>query len=244
MKSMVALSRCQTGNTYRSICSQDGTPDVVMFVNTSTTSADYAYAITNEANEILTITSDAQFDFDVAPTGICRIWGFSYNGDILAEPGESVFTTRFSEGCWEISTTAITVNRTGVDGGMVAMPSGATVRYTCPGDGNDDVVMFTHETSTPNVNYAYVITDDQNNILGLPPGNSQNFEGAGVGVCRVWGCVYGQHHCRAGDNAAAVDLSDGCFSLSSNFIEIIRDNPGRRDCPNYWRRNGCEYLCR
>ena len=214
------------GNTHRSICSQDGNPDVVMFVNTSTTTANYAYAITNEVHEILAITSDSQFDFDVAPSGVCRVWGFSYTGDILAEPGESVFTTRFSEGCWEISATAITVDRTGVDGGTVAMPSGATVRYTCPGDGNDDIVMFTHATTTPNVNYAYVITDDQNNILGLPPGNTQNFEGAGVGVCRVWGLAYtGSITAGTGDNAVAVDLSDGCFSLSSNFIEIIRDSP-------------------
>ena len=215
-----------SGATYRSVCSQDGNPDVVMFVNTSSTSANYAYAITNEANEILMTTTDSQFDFDAAPAGTCRIWGFSYTGAITAVAGESVFSTHLSAGCNDLSSTAITVYRVGVDGGTVAMPSGATTRYTCPGDGTDDIVMFTHTTSTPNVNYAYVITNDNNNILGLPPGNSQNFEGAPVGVCRVWGLAYtGTITAGMGDNAAAVDLTDGCFSLSDNFIEIIRDTP-------------------
>ena len=31
---------------------------------------------------------------------------------------------------------------------------------------------------------------NQNNILGFPGGNSQDFEGAGAGVCRVWGLAY------------------------------------------------------
>lgn len=215
-----------SGATYREVCSQDGTPDVVMFVNTSSSTANYAYAITDESNNILTTTTDSEFDFDVAPAGTCRVWGFSYTGAITAAAGESVFSTQLSEGCFQISNTAITVRRVGVDGGTVAMPSGATVRYTCPGDGEDDIVMFTHDTSTPGVNYAYVITDDQNNILGLPPGNSQNFEGAGTGVCRVWGLAYtGSITAGMGDNAAAVALSSECFDLSDNFIEIVRDTP-------------------
>lgn len=215
-----------SGATYRQVCTMDGNPDIVMFVNTSTSSANYAYAITDSNNNILTTTTESQFDFDGAPTGTCRIWGFSYTGAISAVAGESVFSTQLSEGCFEISTTAITVSRTGVDGGTVAMPSGATLRYTCPGDGEDDIVMFTHETSTPNVNYAYVITDPQGNILGLPPANSQNFEGAGVGECWAWGLAYtGSITVMAGDNALSTALSDGCFSLSENFIKIVRDHP-------------------
>ncbi|MEZ4686318.1 MAG: hypothetical protein R3B47_09695 [Bacteroidia bacterium] len=75
--------------------------------------------------------------------------------------------------------------RSAPDGGTVAMPASATTRYTCPGDGNPDVVSFMHSTTSA-AQYAYVITDDQNNILGLPPGNMQDFEGAPAGICRVW----------------------------------------------------------
>ena len=213
------------GLTFRTICTMDGNPDVVMFTNTSTSTANYAYAITNNANVILAIETNNFHDFDNAPTGTCRVWGFSYTGDIAAQPGESVFTTRFSSGCYQISSTAITVQRTAVNGGMVAMPSGATVRYTCPGDGNPDVVMFTN-TSTTNTNYRYVITDDQNNILGLPPSNSQDFDGAPAGVCRVWGLAYtGNFLAEPGDNIDSVAVSDGCYGFSSNYITINRDEP-------------------
>ena len=79
---------------------------------------------------------------------------------------------------------------------------------------------------TSNSNFTYVITDDQNNILGIPPGNSQDFEGAGPGVCRVWGLSYtGTITAAAGDNAATTDLTDGCFDLSDNYIEVIRMDP-------------------
>ena len=207
------------------ICTEDGTPDIVEFENTSTSSANYAYGITNSDNVLLAIELNDFHDFDGAPTGTCRVWGFSYTGEITAQIGESVFTTQWSSGCYEISSTAISVVRTGVDAGMVMMPSGLTTRYTCPGDGNPDVVSFV-TTSTTTANYAYVITDDNNNILGIPPGNSQDFEGAGAGVCRVWGLAYtGNIIAQQGDNAATTTLTDGCFSLSSNFIEIIRESP-------------------
>jgi len=113
----------------------------------------------------------------------------------------------------------------GLSGGTVAMPSGETVRYTCPGDGVDDIVRF-DSSGVVGENFTYVVTDDQNNILGLPGGDFQNFEGAGVGVCRVWGLAYiGELTAQQGDNAAEAQLSEVCWQLSENFITINRDNP-------------------
>ena len=214
-----------SGEVVTNLCTGDGVADVVNFTNNSSSTADYAYVVTDGNNNILAINVGTSFDFDIAPAGVCRVFGFSYTGNIMAQAGDLVYSTRFSDGCYLISSNAITVYRENVDGGTVAMPSGATTRYTCPGDGNDDIVMFTHTTNS-NANYAYVITDDNNNILGLPPANSQNFEGAGEGVCRVWGLSYtGNITAQPGDNAAAVALSDDCFDLSDNFIEIMRSNP-------------------
>ncbi|MEO1518543.1 MAG: hypothetical protein AAFV95_26235, partial [Bacteroidota bacterium] len=208
------------------ICAGDGQADVVEFAHVTSSTANYAYAITDQNNNILMVTNNTSQDFEGAGGGLCRVFGFSYTGEITAEAGDLVYSTKFSNGCYQISSNAIEVVRTLVDGGTVSMPSGATVRYTCPGDGVDDVISFVHENDAPNAQYAYVITDDQNNILGIPPSNSQNFEGAGSGVCRVWGLSYtGSITAGMGDNATAVPLSDGCFALSSNFIEVIRDTP-------------------
>ncbi len=219
------------GATYRETVAQDGNADVVMFVNTSNAPSDYAYAITNTNNEILEVITANSFDFDPAPSGTCRIWGFSYTGDITAAQGESVFTTRFSTGCFDISSTAITVYRrenTGgvtVDGGMVSMPDGRTEKYTCTQDGNADITML-QTTSAATANYGYVVTDDQNIILAFPPSNMVDTDGAPPGACRVWGVSYtGNITAQAGDDAAAVAISDGQFELSSNFVTINRDVP-------------------
>ena len=213
------------GNTERQTCAGDGQADLVMFTHDTNSNSQYRYVITDENNNILGLPPGNSLDFEGAGEGICRVWGLSYTGNLTASPGDNAATTSLTDGCFDLSDNFITIIRTGVDGGTVAMPSGATTRYTCVGDGEDDIITFTHVSSS-NANYAYVITDDQNNILGLPPGNSQNFEGAGVGVCRVWGLSYtGNIIAVAGENAAEVALTDGCFALSSNFIEVIRDVP-------------------
>ncbi|RMG17827.1 MAG: hypothetical protein D6730_23535, partial [Bacteroidetes bacterium] len=112
------------------------------------------------------------------------------------------------------------------DGGSVQTSDGQTTVYTCPGDSMPDVLSFQHSTSTPDVSYAYVITDTNGVILGLPPANEQNFEGAGPGTCLVWGLAYtGSITAMPGDTATAINLSDGCFDLSDNVITVIRDMP-------------------
>ncbi|MEO1518868.1 MAG: T9SS type A sorting domain-containing protein, partial [Bacteroidota bacterium] len=216
------------GATEVSVCAGDGIDDLVGFQHVSSSMAAYRYVITDDQNIILGTPPPGatEVNFDGAGPGVCRIWGLSYTGMFMGEMGDDAAAIDLSNDCFELSSNFITVIRTEVDGGTVSMPSGATVRYTCPGDGVDDVIMFVHENDAPGTEYAYVITDDQNNILGIPPSNSQNFEGAGSGVCRVWGLSYtGSITAGMGDNATAVPLTDGCFELSENFIEVIRDTP-------------------
>jgi len=206
-------------------CVGDGTADVVSFMHTTSSSASYAYVITDTDGVILGLPSGNSQDFDGAGAGTCLVWGLSYTGNITAAVGDTATSIALSDGCFALSSNFISVIRDMPMGGTVAMPNGNTERLVCVGDGNPDVVTFTHTTSS-NLNYTYVITDDNNMILGLPPGNSQDFDGAGLGVCRVWGLSYaGNITAMVGDDAAAVALADGCFELSSNFIEITRTEP-------------------
>ncbi|MEO0777872.1 MAG: hypothetical protein AAF146_15000, partial [Bacteroidota bacterium] len=212
------------GATSVSTCPGDGISDVISFMHNTSSAANYAYVITDDQNNILGVPPGNMQDFEGAGSGVCRVWGLSYTGNVIASAGDNATSVALSDGCFELSSNFIEVNRVGEDGGMVAMPSGNTVRYTCPGDGIDDIVSFT-TTSTAS-NYRYVITDDNNIILGLPPGNSQNFEGAGEGICRVWGLAFsGNILAQPGDDATATQLADGCYALSSNFITVGRDTP-------------------
>jgi len=205
-------------------CPGDGNADIVQFSNNASSSASYAYVITDNNNMILAVNVGDQFDFEPAGSGNCRVFGFSYNGTITAQPGDLVYSTRFSDDCWYISNNAIEVVRDVADGGTVNIVNGGTSYYACLNDGNPDFVAFTNNGASGS-NYAYVITDDNNNILALPSGNFANFANAPVGICRVWGLAYtGTITAQAGDNAAAVNLSDGCFDLSDNYIEVIRNS--------------------
>jgi len=108
------------------------------------------------------------------------------------------------------------------DGGRITTNQGATTAYACVNDGDDDFVSFSNNSQAM-ADYAYVITDDNNVILGVTENAFANFEGADVGDCRVWGLSYtGDLVAEIGDNAATVDLATECFALTENFITIIR----------------------
>ncbi len=202
-------------------CPGDGNDDIITFSHETNSSANYGYIITDDNNVVLGVPPGNSQNFEGAGPGVCRVWGISFTGNLDVYPGDQVGNETLSSDCYQISSNFIEVRREGLDAGTVAMPSGATRRYTCPGDGQDDIVMFTNTSDA--TNYQYVITDDNNVILGLPPADSQNFEGAGEGVCRVWGLAYsGTLTAQAGDNAAEVALADGCFDLSDNFITVVR----------------------
>ncbi len=214
-----------SGNNEVTVCTTDGNSDVISYTHSTSSSSAYTYLITDADNNILGIHPFPDFDFEGVPVGVCRIWGLSYSGNLTAAVGENAASSTLSEGCFELSTNFIEVTRTDVDGGTVAMPSGATTRYTCTQDGNADIVMFAHVNNSP-LAYRYIITDSDNNVLGLPLGDSADFDGAPVGTCRVWGISFtGDLTLFAGDNIMNKSLSTDCYDLSENYISIVRDTP-------------------
>ncbi len=119
-----------------------------------------------------------------------------------------------------------------VDSGTVSLANGGTTT-TIFIDGEDDFISF-NATADPvagGFSFTYVVTDDMGNILGIPPGNTVNFEPAGTGACNVYGLSYtGTLNIMMGDNLFAVgDLSDECFELSANNLTVDRIVPTTPD---------------
>ena len=213
------------GQTVRYTCPGDGKLDVVRFDSVGTSRSKYAYIITDDKNMILGLPAGDMADLEGAGEGLCRVWGVAYTGNFTGKVGDNAATVALSDECFDLSDNFIETIRFKPNGGRVQMPNGQTVRYTCPGDGKPDVVRF-DSVGTSRSKYAYIITDDKNMILGLPAGDMADLEGAGEGLCRVWGVAYtGNFIGKVGDNAATVALSDECFDLSDNFIETIRFKP-------------------
>ena len=211
------------GGTTATICAGDGVADPLTVTNSSASAASYGHIITDDSGTVLVIRPAGGgnvIDLDGAPAGTCRVYGISYTGTLDTNATGGAVSDVTSDGCFDASDNGVEITRVHVDGGAVMMPSGATERLVCI-DGVSDVVMFTND-STSAATYRYVITDPAGNILGLPPVGValQDFDPPGPGTCLVYGVSY-TGNLITNVNIAGFD-SDGCFSLSTNWITVIR----------------------
>ena len=216
-------------------CVNDGEPDMIpdgaiTVANTNGTNAQWV--VTDENLTILGLPgSISDVDFDAAGPGTCLIWYLSYEDGL--EGAEVDLNAADLEGCFSLSN-SIAVIREVVDGGTVTTEDGETEVTVIVGDGNADLISF-DSTGVSDHLFTYVVTDDNNVILAVPGGDEVDFEDAPEGICRVWGLSYtGNIIAQAGDNAAEVALTDECFDLSDNFVNVIRTeslvggNPGNQ----------------
>jgi hypothetical protein len=209
-------------------CAGDGISDLIDFnVVGAAANAPYLYLITDENNYLIGFTLQSDFDFENAIEGIFRIYGFSYTGIFQLFPGDSIFgPIPAASGCFDFSDNFIEINNVRVNGGTVFTDTQETTFYTCPADGVPDIITFFNTSNAPNATYAYLLTNENNAIVGFLPGNSFNFDIAGIGITHVWGVSFtGNFTGNFGDIVTSTQLSDECFSLSSNFIRVIRDVP-------------------
>ena len=126
-----------------------------------------------------------------------------------------------------------------VEGGTVELENGGT-ETTIIIDMEDDFISFTSNVSGSTVDtFTYVVTDAAGIILGIPPGNTVNFNGAGIGVCNVYGLSYtGTLNIEMGDDLFGPgNISEGCFDLSENSLTINRIAPVTIDARLYASSN-------
>ncbi len=211
------------GGTDTIFCSQDGVDDILNFENTPT-SQNYTYLVTDVNGVILAVTTD-EVNFEGAPAGICHVYGLSYDGTLLAMPGNTIDDI-LSEGCWRLSDNRVEVTRTTTDAGMIMTSDSLTQLVICVGDGESDSLYFISPGADPNANYTYIVTDDTDTILAVLSGNVIDFEGAGVGVCRVYGVAYsGNLNANAGMHIDDITSDGTCQGITANYIRVQRSAP-------------------
>ena len=205
--------------------SVDGTADMVSGISlddTNVTGSNQGYVITDADLNILglppTLEAVEGVDFDGAGIGLCLIWHITYEDGITGlAMGENAGNL---DGFFALSN-SISVYRNPNAGTISGGPFTFTV------DGTPDMVSgITLDNSTSTgANGTWVITDDQNNILGLPPTltavEGVDFDGAGTGVCLIWYMRYedGLTGLAMGNNVS--DL-EGLYGLS-NSITVTRN---------------------
>jgi len=111
-------------------------------------------------------------------------------------------------------------------GGAVTFDDGSTMKDVTVNDGIDDELFFVSDVDAAAGGYSqtFVVTDGADgNILGVPGGNSVNFETSGTGACRVYNVSYtGTLMLAMGGNLFTDQISDGCGVISDNFLVTNR----------------------
>ena len=203
----------------------DGVADMVSGItvdNTSTMGTNSTWVITDDQGNILGLPPSLEalegVNFDDAGAGICLIWYLRYeDGLVGAEVGMNANNL---QGTFDLSN-SLQVTRNKTNAGVL---SGGPFEFIV--DGNPDMVsgISVDDTDASGTNNTWVITDEEGNILGLPPTLADvegvNFDGAGAGVCLIWNLRYedGLVGAEVGMNANNLE---GCFSLS-NAITVNR----------------------
>ena len=206
----------EDGSDFTTICAGDGISDPLNVDLSSTEGQNVGWVITDDANNILALPPAPPFDLEGAGPGLCLIWSIAYDDGIELNVGNNVDDL---EGCFDLSN-PLSVERLYAEGGELTLADGSLETTICAGDGNGDPLDVSLSGEAGDF-MAWVITDDANNILALPPAPPFDLEGAGGGTCLIWHLSFSGDIEGAEVGMNANDLS-GCYDLS-NPITVVRE---------------------
>jgi hypothetical protein len=194
-----------------------------LLISTTSNDTPYKLILTNDSGQVrIPDLGSNAIDMADLPVGIYRIYGISYAGSYTVTVNASISQSILSTGCWALSQNYVRIVVQSPAGGLVNTAQGDETISVIVGDGESDAVTFVNN-STSLAQYAYLVTDEFNNLLFHTNSNVIDFEPTGLGSCRVWGLSYtGNLTLTPGQNAAFSSLSDDCFDLSDNFITLVR----------------------
>ncbi len=196
-----------------SICVDGGASDPLEFSVTNASAG--RWIITDENGTILDFPAGPPFTLTGTPGSTCVVWylsGTQVSGLTIGNNASNL------TGCFALSN-PITVTKDNVNGGVLSTTDNTTEVTVCVGDGTPDLVNVILNNNTGS-NNAWVITDENANILELPSSPPFDFDGAGLGTCLIWNLSFEGDIQGASVGANAANLQ-GCFSLS-NPITVNR----------------------
>ncbi|MEL6943787.1 MAG: hypothetical protein AAFO82_14075, partial [Bacteroidota bacterium] len=201
-------------------CPNDGRSDLVIFQsNLGNAETNYVFVITNENNIILDYRQNPYLNFERVNFSPLRIYGLSYSGGLKIRRGAKLFSTQLATECFELSKNFITIEKSIPNAGQVATMQGLQAVNFCPGDPSNRV-RFQSSASDEN-DYAYAAVDADGKILAVTTGDVLDFSEFEAGMYEVVGIAYrGTLLDIVGDNIDVNYLSDACFSLSKNRVEV------------------------
>ncbi|WP_343913541.1 hypothetical protein [Aquimarina litoralis] len=174
----------------------DGEPDMVSGITLDSSNAfgdNGTWIITDDLGNILglppTLMDVEGVNFDNAGAGTCLIWYARYNGTVTGL--EMGMNANNVTGDFDLSNSITVVRNQVVNAGTL---SGGPYEFDVDGETDNVSGITLDDTNAFGDNSTWIITDDQGNILGLPPTlmavEGVDFDAAGPGVCLIWYARY------------------------------------------------------
>lgn len=226
--------------TNVTITAGDDVPDPVSIFPVGVDAPNFTFVITDEDSNVLMYTTTNVIDLEAAPPGLCRVYGFVWEGEFDQPTGGNVNDLTASEG-QAISKNRVSITRNGADyvnGGVVLNDRnryGKIRMYL--GDNPSPFRVYTYNKASTDTSYAYIVTDEEGTVLAFPEGNVIDLSGAPPGTCRVYGISFtGELDKTTGIHVSEVVSDTDNQSLSKNSIRADRlegSKPERK--PRRWR---------
>lgn len=207
------------------ICSNETSGGELQFTTNSTANLNYIFLLTGTDDALIRTLAGDSLALGSLPGGNYRVYGLSYSGELLLQTGDLLSEVAISDGCYELSANFHPVAIESVAGGQVSSASGENLIFVCAQDIYSDIINFSN-TGSAEASYAYILADNAGEILEITANDQAEFNNLPSRIVRVWGLSYtGNLIAEVGDTLGTTALSDRCFDLSTNYIEVIREIP-------------------
>lgn len=215
------------------ICPSDGDSDIISLSNSSTleVGTNYAYLITDD-NEILEeVVLIDSYDFEGTSEETQRVYGISYDGNLNASIGQNRLSTTATE-CFIHSdaNTYLTITKDACPPDYECLETntssnGISIIEICPTDGTNDWIDLDNNLFIPvGINYAYLITDQNEIVQDVVYSGMYNFEGSNLDEQRVYGVNFDENlNVQFGQNRMNTTAL-GCYthSSSTNYLTVLK----------------------
>lgn len=208
------------------ICVGNGKPIPIKFTKDSVNELSYSYLITDEANRYLGhFTNTDLLTFDAFNINRINVWGLSHTGKISLNKGDSITKVEISTGCFALSKNSISLKLNQFRRHFVKSSMETDTLLICTGDGQPNLTNFYSTDSISGLLYKYVLTSVTNNIIQVLNSPSIDLENVGLREMRLYSVAYNGNFTGQSGLITNASLSTGCFRISENFIQILRDRP-------------------
>jgi hypothetical protein len=207
------------GGDKRATCPGDGNPDLLRFVPGSNDAQNY-YLITDEQDVILDVVNQPEYNFEGSEKPR-RIWSVSSSKPLQQIIGQRIQDANLNTECSDLSDNFLLAYPARPDGGRISFPGGLQKIRQCIGDTRNNPLTLSTSSSSV-AQYTYLLTQaSDNRFIRSIPSASLDISTLPSGQYRLWGLSFsGVLRTNPALSILEYPLSDNCYALSTNFLEI------------------------